>query len=119
MAGPFIYLGVNGNVFALDRATGESIWCTHLAEPGINTDVDLVNLFVDGDLLIATTAGMAFAMDAGTGTPRWRNDLPGQGTGWVTIATAKGSTGAPPEEAPENDKTQTILGAARTFGIGS
>jgi outer membrane protein assembly factor BamB len=97
MAAPLVYLGVNGNVFALDRATGEAVWCTHLVENTLAVDADEVNILIDGDLLIAATAGVAFGMDAATGTPRWRNELPKQGQGWISIAIINGPTKRQPQ----------------------
>ncbi len=81
-----IFLGVHGEVVALDRTTGQELWHTKLAGG------DFVNLLLDGDRVIATTKGKAFCLDAGTGQLLWRNDLPGLGLGLVSIATASGST---------------------------
>src|ERR1700732_646639 len=88
-----IFLGVHGEVIALDRTTGQELWSTKL------TGGDFVNLLVDQDRVIATTKGKAFCLDAASGQLLWRNDLPGLGWGLVSIATASGPTPiGPPSE---------------------
>jgi len=81
-----IFLGVHGEVIALDRTTGQEVWHAKL------TGGDFVNLVLDQDRIIATTKGKAFCLDAATGQLLWRNDLPGLGLGLVSIVTASGST---------------------------
>ena len=85
-----IFLGVHGEVVALDRTTGQELWHTKL------TGGDFVNLLLDQDRIIATTKGKAFCLDAATGQLLWRNDLPGPAWGWSGIATARGSTSIGP-----------------------
>jgi outer membrane protein assembly factor BamB len=85
-----VFLGVHGEVVALDRSTGQELWRTKLAGG------DFVNLLLDQDRIIATTNGKAFCLDAATGQLLWRNDLPGLGFGLVSIATASGSTSVGP-----------------------
>ena len=85
-----IFLGVHGEVIALDRATGQELWHTKLAGG------DFVNLLLDQDRIIATTKGKAFCVDAATGQLLWQNDLPGLGLGLISIATASGSTSLGP-----------------------
>jgi outer membrane protein assembly factor BamB len=81
-----VFVGIHGNVIALDRATGQELWRTELKGS------DFVNLLVDGDVILASTYGAIFCLDAVTGTLLWRNDLPGQGWGIASIATSSGST---------------------------
>jgi len=81
-----IFLGVHGEVIALDRTTGQP--ASH-AKP---TGAPLVNLVLAHARIIATTKGKAFCLDAATGQLLWRNDLPGLGLGLVSIVTASGST---------------------------
>jgi outer membrane protein assembly factor BamB len=80
-----IYLGINGSVVALNRATGEELWRTTLKGS------DFVNVVLDGNQLYATTKGEIFCLDTATGEPRWHNKLTGMGTGLITIATSTGS----------------------------
>ena len=65
---------------ALDRATGELMWETHLNGDG------LVQLLVDGNYLYATTHGELFCLEALTGRIRWGNPLQGFPAGAVSIA---------------------------------
>ena len=103
MSSSKVFLGVRGDVLALDRATGEELWHTQL--PG----GDFVNLVLDQDRIFATTRGKAFCLDAATGQILWRNDLPGLGLGLVSIATASGSTppGPPSEKRRQDDAAST------------
>ena len=89
MSSSKVFLGVHGEVVALDRGTGQQLWSTKLGG-------DFVNLMLDHDRIIATTKGKAFCIDAATGQLLWRNDLPGLGLGLVSIATASGSTPSGP-----------------------
>ncbi len=83
-----IYLGVHGNVFCIDRATGQEIWSTQLKGSSF------VNLLVDRDLLIATSHGEAWGLDVATGHILWHNKMEGQGFGLVSIATANSASSA-------------------------
>jgi outer membrane protein assembly factor BamB len=101
-----IYVGVNGNVLSLDRATGEALWCTELKGS------DFVNLLVDCDRIIATTKGEVFCLDAATGEEIWHNKLPGQGWGLVSIATENGATAVAPNREKQRQEEQAAAGAA-------
>ena len=84
MAKSLVYIGICGDVLALDRATGVEVWKRTLK------GADFVNVAcVDGDLF-ATTKGELFCLDAVTGAIRWHNKLPGLGRGLVTIAAPGG-----------------------------
>ena len=105
MASSRVFLGVHGEVVALDRTTGQELWHTKLAGS------DFVNLLLDGDRIIETTKGKAFCIDAGTGQLLWRNDLPGLGLGLVSIATASGSTpSGPSSEKRRRDQAAATAG---------
>ena len=97
-----IFLGVHGEVVALDRTTGQELWHTKLAGG------DFVNLLVDQDRIIATTKGKAFCIDAASGQLLWRNDLPGMGLGLVSIATPSASTPV----GPSSEKRRREAAAA-------
>ena len=77
-----IFVGIKGNVIALDRTTGEAVWMTELK------GADFVNVVMDDDNLYATTKGEIFCLDPNTGGLRWHNRLNGMGWGLATIATA-------------------------------
>ena len=82
----FVFIGIKGSVIALNRLTGQQAWVVHL------TSSDFVNILVEQDVVIATTAGEVFQLDALTGNSRWHNPLKGFGTGLATIATADSSS---------------------------
>ena len=94
-----IFLGVHGEVVALDRSTGQELWHTKLGGG------DFVNLLLDQDRIIATTKGEVYCVDAATGQLLWQNNLPGLGWGLIAIATASGSTsfGALSEKKRQDD----------------
>jgi len=98
-----IFIGIYGDVIALDRATGQQLWKVDLK------GMDFVNILLDQDRVIAATKGEIFCLDAATGQLLWRNDLPGEGRGLVTIATASGSSGAMP---PMREKQRRDQAAA-------
>lgn len=81
-----VFVGIKGSVVALDRATGEQVWATHLKGS------DFVNVLVDGDAVLATCYGEVFCLDALTGNARWHNVLKGFGRGVATVATQRTST---------------------------
>jgi outer membrane protein assembly factor BamB len=76
-----IYFGIKGSVIALNRATGEQVWATHLK------GFDFVNVLLEGGKVFATCYGEVFCLDPLTGEGLWHNRLKGLGTGLATIAT--------------------------------
>ena len=81
-----IYLGVKGNVLALDGGTGKELWRTRLKGG------DLVTVATDQDRIYAATKGELFALDPYTGALLWNNKLKGLGWGLVSILTAQMAT---------------------------
>jgi outer membrane protein assembly factor BamB len=75
-----IFIGIKGSVVALNRATGEQVWATHLKGS------DFVNVVFENGKLFATCEGEAFCIDPLSGTGLWQNRLKGFGTGVATIA---------------------------------
>ena len=90
MASSAIFIGIRGDVIALDRGTGEQLWKTRLK------GADFVNVLLDGDRVLAATKGEMFCLDAATGQLLWHNELPGAGWGVIAIATASGSSSPMP-----------------------
>jgi outer membrane protein assembly factor BamB len=76
-----IYLGIKGSVIAVDAATGQQRWATHLKGQ------EFVNVVFDGDNLYAATRGEIFCLDPKSGERRWHNPLKSFGWGLVSIAT--------------------------------
>ncbi|MDB6109538.1 MAG: Pyrrolo-quinoline quinone [Pedosphaera sp.] len=79
-----IFVGIKGTAIALDRATGQIVWQTHLKGSGF------VQLVLDGDQLYATAQGEVFCLNPATGDPRWNNPLKGYGLGLASIAVRDG-----------------------------
>jgi outer membrane protein assembly factor BamB len=75
-----LYIGIQGHVLALDRATGAEVWRSRLKGS------DFVNVVLQDGELYATTQGELFSLDPATGQVRWQNPLKGLGRGLVTIA---------------------------------
>ncbi len=79
-----VYIGIKGSVVALNRATGEQVWATRLKGS------EFVNVVLDGGVLLATTSGEVFCLEALSGNGLWHNRLKGFGTGLATIAAEDG-----------------------------
>jgi len=106
-----IFIGIGGNVVALDRATGDESWRVPLK------GLDFVNVVLqDGDLF-ATTKGELFCLDRATGAVRWQNSLKGLGRGLVTIASASGQQTVLMREKRQRDQAAAAA-AGTTVAIG-
>src|SRR5512139_3800419 len=88
-----VFVGIKGSVVALNRATGEQVWATHLK------GADFVNVFVQDGTVLASCYGEVFCLDPLTGNGRWHNRLKGFGTGLATMAT---------ECRPESDNAPVL-----------
>src|ERR1700691_8519 len=75
------FIGIKGSVIALNCATGEQVWATHLKGAGF------VNVVLQNQTVLASCDGEIFCLDPLTGNARWHNSLRGFGTGLATIAT--------------------------------
>jgi outer membrane protein assembly factor BamB len=88
----YLYIGVNGNVSAIDPNTGNEVWRTPL--PLVNAFGSTVVAPQDVCILehegrvYAGCAGHLFALDASTGQILWRNQLKGLNYNDVTLAIA-------------------------------
>jgi outer membrane protein assembly factor BamB len=80
-----VYIGIQGAVLALGRASGTEVWRTHLKGS------DFVNLLVDGEQIFASTSGEMFCLSRFDGEILWNNRLKGLGHGLVTIVTETSS----------------------------
>src|SRR5687767_6699085 len=74
-----IFVGIKGNVVALDSASGTELWRRPLK------GAEFVNLHRDGERLYATTKGEIFCLDPASGTIVWHNPLKGLGYGLATM----------------------------------
>ena len=75
-------------VVALHRDTGEIVWTWHSPKGS-----GYVTLLLDGDRLIASVIGYTYCLDPQTGQQMWFNELPGLGTGVVSLASVRGIAG--------------------------
>src|SRR5579884_3054019 len=82
----FVYIGIKGQVLALDRTTGQQVWAARVKG-------SFVNLVLDGDRLLASGSGELYCLDAITGAQVWHNQLPGMGMGLMSIVTANAPGG--------------------------
>jgi outer membrane protein assembly factor BamB len=76
-----VFVGIKGSVVALNRATGQQVWATHLKGS------DFVNVVLHNGAVLASCRGEVFCLDPSTGSGMWHNPLKGFGTGLATIAT--------------------------------
>ena len=76
-----VFIGIKGSVLALDRATGQQVWATHLKGS------DFVNVVIRDGAVLASCYGEIFCLDPLTGDALWHNPLKGFGLGLATIAT--------------------------------
>lgn len=107
-----VFIGIKGTVVALDRATGQEVWCVGL------TGSDFVNVAVEEGAVLAATKGELFCLDPATGQIRWHNPLKGLGRGLITIASPGGQGTAVVREKQRRDaeKAAIIAGAAGASG---
>jgi outer membrane protein assembly factor BamB len=76
-----LFIGIKGSVVALNGATGQQVWATHLK------GYDFVNVIVQNEAVLASCCGEVFCLDPLTGNARWHNPLKGFGRGLATMAT--------------------------------
>lgn len=81
-----VFLGINGSVVSIEKATGRRIWAKKLKGS------DYVSVLVDGNRVLAGAQGEIFCLDAATGKTLWHDALKGYGWGLMSIATQNGSS---------------------------
>jgi len=102
-----IFIGIKGSVVALNRATGEQIWATHLK------GAEFVNVVLQGEAVIASCSGEIFCLDSLTGNARWHNPLKGFGMGLATLATgAHAASANAPLQAEKQRRDQAAAAAS-------
>ncbi|MGE0354814.1 MAG: PQQ-binding-like beta-propeller repeat protein [Gemmatimonadales bacterium] len=91
-----LFVGIKGQVLALDSTTGAEIWRTKLKS------TDFVTLASDGgSRVFAATRGEVFCLDGATGAVLWTNRMSGLGWGLVTLLPAGVAGGTDPELVAE------------------
>ena len=101
-----IFIGIKGSVIALDRATGQQVWATHLKGS------DFVNVVLQDGAVLASCRGEIFCLDPLTGAAMWHNPLKGFGMGLATIATESSPGGSnTPVQAEKRRRDQQAAAA--------
>src|SRR5690349_16996732 len=105
-----IFIGIAGNVVALDESTGQEVWRTPLSRG------DFVNVALQNGNLYATAKGELFCLDPSTGGIRWQNPLKGLGRGLVTIASAEGQQTIVMREKRQRDEAAAAAASSAAVG---
>ena len=108
-ASDFVFIGIKGSVVALNHATGQQVWATHLKGS------DFVNVLLEDGAVLASCCGEIFCLDPLTGDALWHNPLKGFGTGLATIATEHNpGTGNAPVLAEKHRRDAAAASTAAT-----
>jgi outer membrane protein assembly factor BamB len=75
-----LFIGVGGNVVAIDPATGDEIWRQKLKS------TTFVTVMLAGNRVYAGAGGELFCLDAESGEIVWNNKLKGLGLGIVAFS---------------------------------
>ena len=78
-----IFVGIKDSVIALDDRTGTEVWRAELRSS------DYVNVYFDGETLIAANSGEVWRLDPANGSVIWHNELKGMWRGLVSLATSR------------------------------
>ncbi|HEX5973117.1 MAG TPA: PQQ-binding-like beta-propeller repeat protein [Gemmatimonadaceae bacterium] len=102
-----IFVGIKDSVIALDERTGTEVWRAELRSS------DYVNVYFDGETLVAANAGEVWRLDPTNGSVIWHNELKGLWRGLVSLATSRrpgGSTSG--DSAAEKFRRDAAAAAA-------
>jgi outer membrane protein assembly factor BamB len=83
-ADQLIFVGFRGYAMALDRDTGEVVWCNSQLHSGY------VSMLLDGDRLIVSCDGYMYCLHPLSGEIIWHNPLSGYGTGVTHLTSVRG-----------------------------
>jgi outer membrane protein assembly factor BamB len=81
-----IFVGFRGYALALDRETGEIVWCNNKLRSGY------VSMLLDGDRLIVSCNGYMYCLHPLTGEVLWHNPLSGYGVGVAHLVSVRGQS---------------------------
>ena len=83
-----VILGTNGNIAAIDTATGSELWRTSLKTGGLisSTNHQDVSVLLKDGMVLAGCCGHLFCLDAATGNILWHNPLTGLGHNDISLA---------------------------------
>ena len=97
-----IFVGFNSRVAAVDRDSGRMVWQWHSPKGTGYTSV-----LLDGDRLVVSVMGYTYCLNSETGEVLWFNDLPGMGTGVVSLASLRaGSASAETQQVADQTERQ-------------
>ena len=82
----YVYVGIKGQVLAVDGTTGVERWRTRLRGS------EFVTVASDGTRLYASTRGELYCLDGATGRVLWHNRLRGMGWGLASVLPCGAST---------------------------
>lgn len=75
-----LFVGIRGQVVALNRGSGEEVWRTKLKGYGF------VQVMRDADFVYAATRGELFCLHPNSGSVVWHNELKGLGLDLASIS---------------------------------
>lgn len=81
-----VYVGFLHRVAALDRLTGRIVWQWEAANGR-----GYLTLLLDRGVLIVSSNGYMYGLDAASGRELWYNPMKGFGSGVASLASANGS----------------------------
>jgi outer membrane protein assembly factor BamB len=86
----YIFAGVKGQVAAIDKSSGQTLWTAKL-KTGLITS-GFVTLLVEENKVYAHTNGELYCLDIASGQVLWKNALPGMGYEIASLATTAGAS---------------------------
>lgn len=101
-----IFVGIKDSVVALDDRTGDEVWRAELRSS------NYVNLYYDGETLVAANAGEVWRLDPRNGTVIWHNELKGMWRGLASLATSRRPGGSTSGDAAAEKLRQDAEAAA-------
>jgi outer membrane protein assembly factor BamB len=99
-----LYIGIKGRVVCIDRASGRTVWETHLAGS------QFVNVQTHDGELLAGTRGELYCLDPESGEIKWHNGLPGMGWGIMSVAGDHDNSAAAAQEVIQRQRQAASSG---------
>jgi len=101
-----VFIGIKDTVIALDDRTGTEVWRAELRSS------DYVNVYWDGEALLAANSGEVWRLDPANGGIVWHNELKGLGRGLVSLATSRRSGSSTSGDVAAEKKRRDAAAAA-------
>jgi outer membrane protein assembly factor BamB len=100
-------VGIKDRIVTLDDRTGTEVWRAELRSS------EIVNIYWDGEALIAASSAEVWRLDPANGSIVWHNELRGMGRGLVRLATSRREgTSSSNDAATEQKRRDAAAGAA-------